>query len=85
MTDDLERQSLDKQLGLQDGMYIGHFSLDPDTTVTLEDIVTILRAMDIRFGPKEFAELPKEIRKHFIVHDRQGNEYRYGRTPRHLK
>ena len=81
----LEPPKLDNALGTVDGMYVGHFTLDPDTTVTIEDIADILRAMDIRFGPEKFAELPKNLRKHFIVHTREGHEYRYGRKPRHLK
>ena len=86
MTDDkLENQTIDNMLGTQDGMYIGHFSVDPDTTVTLEDLVEIIRAMDIRFGPEKFAELPKHLRKHFMVNTRDGHIYRYGRKPRHLK
>lgn len=81
----LEHQTLDNVLGTQDGMYVGHFTLDPDTTVTVEDLAEILRAMDIRFGPEKFAELPKNLRKHFIVNTREGNSYRYGRKPRHLR
>ena len=81
----LERQPLENILGTQDNMYVGHLTLDPDTTVTLEDIVVILRAMEITFSPEAFAKLPPEVRKHFIVHDRNGNDYRYGRKPRHLR
>ena len=51
----------------------------------MDDLRKILTAMEIRFGPEKFAELPKELRRHFIVNDRQGNEYRYGKKPRHLK
>lgn len=80
-----EQQTIDNMLGTQDGMYIGHFSLDPDTTVTVEDLAEILRAMDIRFGPEKFAQLPKNLRKHFIVNTRDGQIYRYGRKPRHLR
>lgn len=85
MNDELERQKLDNILGTTEGMYAGHFELDPDSTVTIEDIAGILRAMGINFGPDNFAKLPKELRKHFIVHTRDGLDYRYGRKPRHLK
>ena len=80
-----ERQTLENQLGTQGGMYAGHFSLDPDTTLTIEEVAEILKAMDIRFGPEKFAQLPKHLRRHFNVHTRDGVSYRYGRKPRHLK
>lgn len=66
-------------------MYFGHFRLEPDTTFTIEDWIKILKVMQITFNPERFAELPKEVRRHFIVHDRKGHEYRYGRKPRSVK
>lgn len=78
-----EQNNLEKVL--EGGMYAGHFQLDPTSTFSVEDMVEILKAMDIRFSPTTFAKLPKELRKHFIVHTRDGVEYRYGRKPRHLK
>ncbi len=86
MADDkVENQTIDNMLGTQDGMYVGHFSLDPDSTITIEEIAELLRRMDIRFGPEKFAELPKELRRHFMVNTREGQIYRYGRKPRHLR
>lgn len=81
----LEPPKLDNILGTVEGMYAGHFSLDPDSTVTVQELAEILKAMGINFGPKDFANLPKHLRRHFIVHTREGHEYRYGRKPRHLK
>lgn len=80
-----ENQKLDNILGTVDGMYAGHFTVDPDSTVTIKDMADILRAMDIRFGPDKFVQLPENLRKHFRVSTRDGHEYRYGRKPRHLK
>ena len=80
-----QHQKIDNVLGTQNGMYVGHFKLEPDPTFDMDDLREILKAMDIRFGPEKFAELPKKLRRHFIVNDRQGNEYRYGKKPRHLK
>ncbi len=86
MTDEkLEKQRLENILGTEGNMYVGHLTLDPDSTVTLEDIVIVLRAMQINFSPEAFSKLPAQVRKHFIVHDRDGNDYRYGRKPRHLR
>ncbi len=81
----VQPQKIDNVLGTNNGMYVGHFTFAPDSTFTMDDLRKILTAMEIRFGPEKFAELPKELRRHFIVNDRQGNEYRYGKKPRHLK
>lgn len=84
MTDKMEPQKIENILGTQEGMYIGHFSVDPDTTITLDELVEIIRAMDIRFSPQNFAKLPKNLRRHFMVNTRDGKTYRYGRKPRNL-
>lgn len=72
--------------GCVNGMFIGYFKLVPTETFTMEDMVAILVAMDIRFGPEVFETLPEQTKKQFVVFNRnmktENEAFRYGRTPR---
>ena len=80
-------QSGEGQLpGCVTGMFVGNIKLAPTETFTMEDMVAILVAMDIRFGPEVFDSLPEQTKKQFVVFNRsmksEKEAFRYGRTPR---
>ncbi len=72
--------------GCVNGMFIGYFKLSPTETFTMEDMINILVAMDIRFGPEAFEKLPEQTKKQFVVFNRnmksEAEAFRYGRTPK---
>jgi len=72
--------------GCENGMFIGYYKLDPTETFTMEDMIAILMAMDIRFSHEVFDRLPEQTKKQFVVFNRnmksEAEAFRYGRTPR---
>ena len=63
------------------GMYFESYLLQPLETLSTKDLAAILAAMDIRFAPEVFQRLPEEVRKHFVVLNRDGSKLRYSRNP----
>lgn len=74
--------SNDGPAGEVGGMYFTSYILDPQPNLTMEDLVKILKALDLRFTSDAFARVPEEVRKHFVIHDRYGEYQRYGRRSR---
>ncbi len=56
--------------GCVNGMFIGYFKLSPTETFTMEDMIAILMAMDIRFSSEVFDKLPEQTKKQFVVFNR---------------
>jgi len=77
-----EKSDINEVPGSVNGMFIGYFRFDPTTTFELDDLITILKAMDIRFGPEEFEKLPEKTKKQFSVYTREGKSFRYGQDHR---
>ena len=71
--------------GSVNGMFMGYYQFDPDSRFTLDDMIAILKVMDIRFSHEHFETLPEEAKRQFTVFNRNGDTFRYGQTPRHLK
>ncbi len=72
--------------GCVNGMFIGYYKLAPTEIFTMEDMIAILIAMDIRLNHETFEQLPEQTKKQFVVFNRnmksEAEAFRYGRTPR---
>lgn len=64
------------------GMYFTSYHLDPQSNLTMEELVKILKCLDLHFTAAAFERVPEEVRKHFVIHDRYGQRQRYGRRQR---
>ncbi len=80
MSDD--KGQLDELPGTVEGMFAGYYQFDPISTVTFDDILEILKVMQIRFGEEHFNKLSPEAKKQFSFIGRDGKPVRYGRKPR---
>ena len=76
MSDEEDTQKGD-MLPLEGGMFQGAFEFQPNDKCTLEDLVSILKAMKIRFPPDIIQDLPKSTRRQFIFISRNGDELTY--------
>ena len=87
--DDNDNTKEDSQInevpGSGNGMFMGYYQFDPDSRFTMDDVKVILKAMDIRFSHEHFEKLPETTKRQFSVFNRNGDTFRYGRKPRHLK
>lgn len=64
------------------GMYFGSYRFDPQEDITLEDVVELLRALDINLTNLAFDRVPEKVRRHFIKFNRYGDAERYRRQRR---
>jgi hypothetical protein len=64
--------------GTTKGMYMRSFRFVPTKSIKTPELLEILTAMGVHFGPEVFETLSEESRRHFVVHERDGSSYRYG-------
>lgn len=58
------------------------YEFTPLDDISLEDVIKIWKAMRLTFHEEAWARLEEDARKHFIVKNRKGEAYRYGKKPR---
>lgn len=63
--------------GTDHGMFVEYYIFNPTSTIKGEELLEVLKAMNIVFGPELFERLPESVRKHFLVKDRTGKIARY--------
>lgn len=68
--------------GTVNGMFIRQYLLDPvQKSFTGEDLITVLRLLNITLSPSVFKRLPEHTKRHFVEINRKGERTRYG-SPR---
>lgn len=65
--------------GTMDGMFVRQYLLDPvKRHFTTDDLIEIIRLLNLVVAPSIFDQLPEHTKKHFVVIDRKGERQRYG-------
>jgi hypothetical protein len=68
--------------GAESGMFFEYYEFDPMTDAfTMQDLINLLRVMEIRLPMESFEKLPDETKRHFMVLTREKKRFRY-RKPR---
>lgn len=69
--------------GTKDGMFVRQYLLDPEKrNFTTEDLIEIIRLLNVVVSPSIFDQIPEHTKRHFVVIDRTGERQRYGARPR---
>lgn len=69
--------------GTKDGMFVRQFLLDPvKRKFTTDDLLEIIRLLNLVVSPAIFDQLPEHTKHHFVVIDREGERRRYGERTR---
>ena len=64
--------------GTLDGMFVRQYLFDPiQGRFNSEDLITILKLLNITLSPNVFEQLPDHTKNHFVEIDRKGNRTRY--------
>lgn len=73
--------------GTMDGMFVRQYLLDPEKRhFNTDDLLEIIRLLNLVVAPSIFKQLPEHTKKHFVVIDRKGERQRYGApVPRRMK
>ncbi len=68
--------------GAESGMFFEYYEFDPVMeSFSIEDLINLLKVMEIRLPMESFEKLPDETKKHFVVLTRDKRKFRY-RKPR---
>lgn len=64
--------------GSENGMFMYHYRLVPTTTMSFEDVIDILKMLDIKIDQKNFDKLQERTKRQFVVENRYEQTWRYG-------
>lgn len=68
--------------GAESGMFFEYYEFDPITgSFSMQDLINLLKVMEIRLPMESFEKLPDETKRHFVVLTRDERKFRY-RKPR---
>lgn len=74
-------ENLESLVEDSDGMFFEYYQFDPQPGITIQDLLAVLSAMEIRFPTGAFNQLPEGSKKQFLVKTRDGRVFRY-KTPK---
>ena len=66
-------------MGTKNGMFVRQFLFDPvQGQFNTEDLMVILKLLNIGLAPNVFEQLPEHTKRHFVEINRKGERVRYG-------
>lgn len=70
-------------MGTKDGMFVRQYHFDPlQHQFSSEDLITILKLLNMALSPAVFDQLPEHTKRHFVEINRKGERKRYGQRQR---
>jgi len=71
--------------GAESGMFFEHYEFDPMVeSFSMQDLINVLKVMEIRLPVDSFEKLPDETKKHFMVLTRDERRFRYKKPRRQI-
>lgn len=67
------------QIPTTNGMFFQRYTLDPLDSLTMEELIPLLRLIGFSLPHEHFDKLPDKTKKHFVIEDRAGTRQRWNK------